>query len=229
MIVFCQDKRRRDAVLRTPDLNGIDYLEVMGDPGCGKQLALTFLKDARALNLVADNVQLSGDTALSLTSIQPATNQDPLTLTIDLGKTGDFSRYTLALVTSLQDPDPPRGIDPQLSSVSFSFKAGCPTPVDCLPTDCCPQTPRNPPDIHYLARDYDGFRQAMLDRMAVLAADVGRDPRRRHGRRNGRDAGLRRRPRQLSPGRGEYGGLHRHRPKPHLPASPRAPGGLPGQ
>ena len=64
MIVFCQDKRRRDAVLRTPNLNGIDYLEVMGDPGCGKQLALTFLKDARALNLVADNVQLSGDTAL---------------------------------------------------------------------------------------------------------------------------------------------------------------------
>ena len=35
-------------------------------------------------------------------------------------------------------------------------------------TTCCPSSPATPPDIHYLARDYDGFRQAMLDRMAVL-------------------------------------------------------------
>ena len=181
MILFCQDKRRRDLVLQTPNLNGIDYLEVIGSAGCGKQLALTFLKDARSLQLTAANIQLTGDTSIGVTSIHPATNQDPLTITIVLGQTGDFSRYSLALVTSAQDSDPPPGIDPQLASVSFSIKAGCPTPVDCLPSDCCPQTPLTPPDIHYLARDYDGFRQAMLDRMAVLlptwdethAADIG--------------------------------------------------------
>ncbi len=39
MIAFCQDKRRRDLVLQTPGLNGIDYLEVLGASGCGKQLA----------------------------------------------------------------------------------------------------------------------------------------------------------------------------------------------
>jgi hypothetical protein len=181
VILFCQDKRRRDLVLRKPGLNGIDYLEVIGDPGCGKQLALTFLKPAGGLQLTTANVLLTGDTAIDVLAVQSATDENPYTVTIDLGQTGDFARYTLALVTSAQDPDPPQGIDPQLANVGFSFKAGCPTPVDCLPVQCCPATPLAPPDIHYLARDYDGFRQAMLDRMAVLlptwdethAADIG--------------------------------------------------------
>ena len=180
MILFCQDKRRRDLVLQTLGLNGIDYVEVIGNPGCGKQLALTFLKPAAGLNLTSCNIQLTGDTAIEVTDIQPA-SQDPLTWTISLSQTGDFSRYSLALVTSAQNPVSPPDIDPQLASVSFSFKAGCPSPVDCLPSHCCPATPLTPPDIHYLARDYDGFRQAMLDRMAVLlptwdethAADIG--------------------------------------------------------
>jgi hypothetical protein len=168
VILFCQDKNRRDLVLQTPNLNGIDYLEVIGMAGCGKQLALTFLKDPTNLALTAANIQLTGDTVLTITGIQQAAAADPHTITIQLGQTGDFSRYSLALVTSAQNPDPPTGIDPQLANVSFSFKAGCPTPVDCLPSNCCPQTPLTPPDINYLARDYDGFRQAMLDRMAVL-------------------------------------------------------------
>jgi hypothetical protein len=168
VILFCQDRRRRDLVLATQGLNGIDYLEVSGDPGCGKQLVLTFLKDARGLNLTPDNLLLTGDTVLTITGIQPATAQDPMSITIDLGQTGDFARYDLALVAGPRNADPPTGIDPRLAGVSFSFKAGCPSPVDCLPSDCCPATALNPPDIHYLARDYDGFRQAMLDRMAVL-------------------------------------------------------------
>jgi hypothetical protein len=173
MILFCQDKRRRDLVLQTPNLNGIDYIEVLGKTGCGKQLALTFLKDARGLQLGAVNVALTGDTVIPVTDIQAADNANPLTVTISLGDPGDFSRYTLALVAGAESPDPPPGIDPILASVSFSFKAGCPTPVDCLPSDCCPQTVLAPPDIHYLARDYDGFRQAMLDRMAVLLPTWG--------------------------------------------------------
>src|SRR5205807_7109757 len=93
----------------------------------------------------------------------------PLTLVLDLDRTGDFSTYTLSLVTGPDNPDPPDGLDPQLASVDFSFKAGCPTPADCLPDNCCPWTLQRPPDINCLAKDYDGFRQAMLDRIAVLA------------------------------------------------------------
>jgi hypothetical protein len=181
MMLFCQNKNRRELVLLTPGLNGIDYLEVLGMAGCGTQLALTFLKNAANLALTAANIQLTGDTALTITGIQAATAADPLTVTISLNQTGDFSSYTLTLVTGAQNPDPPPGIDPQLASVPFSFKAGCPTPVDCQKSSCCAATTLAPPDINYLARDYDGFRQAMLDRLAVLlpawdethAADIG--------------------------------------------------------
>ena len=46
MIYFCGQSARRELVLATPGLNGIDYLEVPGPPGCGTQLVITFLKDA---------------------------------------------------------------------------------------------------------------------------------------------------------------------------------------
>jgi hypothetical protein len=168
MIAFCKDKQRSELILQTPGVNGLDYLEVLGAPGCGNQLALTFLKDARALALMPANISLTGDTVLQVTNILPATAEDPLTVTVQLDGTGDFSPYTLTLVVSATNSDPPPGIDSQLNTATFSFKAGCPTPVDCRTSQCCPSTLAAPPDIHYLARDYDGFRQAMLDRIAVL-------------------------------------------------------------
>lgn len=171
MIAFCRDKRRRDLVLQTQGLNGIDYLEVLGAAGCGTQLAVTFLKDARSLALSPDNIVITGDTAPQITSIHTPTGSDPLTVTVVLDSTGDFSSYTFTLVIGGGNSDPPTGIDPQLASVDFSFKAGCPSPVDCLQQNCCPAPSIVPPDIHYLARDYDGFRQAMLDRLATLVPD----------------------------------------------------------
>jgi Baseplate J-like protein len=168
VIAFCKDKQRRDLVLQKRGLNGLDYLEVLGPAGCGNRLALTFLKDARGLALTPANISLTGDTALQVTSILLATAEDPFTITVQLNGTGDFSPYTLTLTTSQTNADPPAGIDPQLNSATFSFKAGCPTPVDCVQPKCCPSTLASPPDIHYLARDYNSFRQAILDRIAVL-------------------------------------------------------------
>ena len=182
MIYFCAQKNRRDLVLRSATLNGIDYLEVLGDqPGCGKQLAITFLKDARTLNLVADNVAIGGNTPLQIVSIDAATNEEPLVIVITLDQTGDFSPYTLSLLAKAGGIDPPRGLDPQLSTVAFSFKAGCPSPVDCRTDNCCPPPSQAPPDINYLAKDYASFLQVMRDRLSVLvpgwtemhAADMG--------------------------------------------------------
>ena len=171
MIAFCRDKRRRDRVLQTPGLNGIDYLEVPGTAGCGTRLAVTFLKDPRDLALSPANIAVTGDTTTTVTSIEPPHSSDPLTITVVLDATGDFSPYTLSLITGDKNPDPPAGVDSQLASVDFSFKAGCPTPVDCRQPSCCPAPNIPAPDIHYLARDYDGFRRAMLDRMATLVPD----------------------------------------------------------
>lgn len=172
MIFFCAQKNRRDRVLHSATLNGIDYLEVLTDhPGCGRQLAVTFLKDARGLQLAVDNIRVSGDAPLQVTGVQAATAGEPLLVMITLDRTGDFSTYALSLVDSPAGPDPPPGIDPALASVDFSFKAGCPSPVDCRAQPCCPPPPVAPPDINYLAKDYPGFLQVMRDRLSVLAPD----------------------------------------------------------
>jgi hypothetical protein len=192
VIYQCGQAARRELVLATAGLNGIDYLEVLGPPGCGTQLAITFLKDATGLTLGPGNITLGGGAPVSVTAVTPAAAPDPDVVTVTLGQTGDFARYTLALVavpgTTDLAPDPPDGLDPALSAVSFSFKAGCPSPADCLcaggcPCDHCQPQPAlpAPPDINYLARDYDGLRQVILDRLAVLtpawterhAADLG--------------------------------------------------------
>ncbi len=171
MIAFCSSKQRRNLLLQTPGINGLDYMEVLGPRGCGDQLALTFLKDARGLSLTPENISLVGDTPLAVTGVSPATDDDPLTVTVQLNGGGDFSPYTLTLVQGSSNNDPPAGIDSQLSTASFSFKAACATPVDCKTVQCCPANLATPPDIHYLARDFAGLRQAMLDRIAALVPD----------------------------------------------------------
>jgi hypothetical protein len=181
MIYFCSQKNRRALVLQSANLNGIDYLELVGMSVCGKQLAVTLLKDARSIALTPANIVITGGTAVTISSITPATDEYPFVFIVNLEQTGDFSSYTLSLVAAPGITDPPAGFDPQLSSVDFSFKVGCPTPADCLLDTCCPAPVSAPPDINYLAKDYEGFRQVMLDRMATLspawqethAADLG--------------------------------------------------------
>ncbi len=181
MIYFCAQKNRRELVLQHAGLNGIDYLEVLGSPGCGTQLAVTFLKDATSLSLGPSRISITGGAPVQAVAVTAATPQEPTVVIVDLDQTGDFSMYTFVLVAGPGITDPPNGIDPQLASVDFSFKAGCPTPADCQPVTCCPPVLASPPDINYLAKDYSGFLQAMLDRLAVLvpgwtethAADLG--------------------------------------------------------
>lgn len=162
MIYFCTQSARRELVLQS-SLNGIDFLEVPGDPGCGTELEVTFLKDAQSLDLTVGEVTITGGAEVHPQSIAAATPDDPNVITISLDGTGDFSTYTLTLSAG--------GLDPQLATIDFSFKAGCATPSDCLASDCCPAPVISPPDINYLAKDYNGFRQVMLDRLAVLLPD----------------------------------------------------------
>jgi Baseplate J-like protein len=180
MIYSCgQDNRRALVAQPGSGLNGIDYLEVLGPPGAGTQLAVTFLKDATAVSLSPALISITGGTPVQVISVTGATAQDPAVVTVGLDRTGDFSTYTFALASGSA---PPAGIDPQLASVDFSFKAGCPTPADCGGgCTCGAGALARAPDINYLAKDYNGFLQTMLDRLAVLlpgwtethAADLG--------------------------------------------------------
>jgi len=169
VIYFCSQANRRELVLQSQTLNGIDYLEVLGDPGCGTRLTVTFLHDARPLGLTVANATLSGGAAVTVTSVEPIASDDAKTVTFELDQTGDFSTYTFTLVSAPDSSAPPAGLDSQLASITFSFKAGCPSPADCLPSDCCPSQLPAPPDVNYLAKDYGGFRQVIADRLAVLA------------------------------------------------------------
>jgi hypothetical protein len=172
MIYFCSQQKRRSLVLQQTSLNGIDYLEVCedGDCGCGNKLLVTFLHSATNLNLTLDQIRITSgsDVQVHLLDVVPASASAPRIVGVELKNTGDFSAYTFSLIANPDTSDPPDGIDPQLSSVDFSFKAGCDTAGDCAPSNCCPPSHAAPPDINYLAKEFDGFVQVMLDRLAVL-------------------------------------------------------------
>lgn len=196
MIYFCCDERRRHEV-RDPasGLNGIDFLEVLDTAAATeserqRKLSIHFLKDLTPGELTADNFLIEGGARIrEINVLSPVeTGAQANVLTIEVDQPGDFSIYTLRLVQDVNHAqgtggggEPPAGFDPVLSSVPFSFKVECPSDFDCRPQRACPPDPLDEPEIDYLAKDFNSFRQLMLDRMSVLlpqwqernAADVG--------------------------------------------------------
>ena len=210
MIYFCCDERRR-ALVRDSGLvdggkyNGIDFLEIDTEAPSQSdrqhQLRVHFLKPLDAGDLVKKNLLIEGGERIRGIEVKGA-NVDPndhkiLRVEVDNPSSatgaanagvGDFSIYTLRLVQDAQHAggtsgggQPPKGFDPVLSAVRFSFKVECPSDFDCRPERICPPESGTEPEIDYLAKDYNSFRQLMLDRMSVLmpqwrernAADLG--------------------------------------------------------
>ncbi|MGI9102240.1 MAG: putative baseplate assembly protein [Terriglobales bacterium] len=194
----CDDTRRRDALENQPPaspprapINGIDFLEVVDRPSDPENIRQTvlqvhFVLPLEPASLTAENVRIAGGerirtiTVIRADAAAASPPGDPKLLTVRVKEPGDFSTYTLRLVDPARPNLPPDGFDSVLSSVDFSFKAGCPSEFDCRPETCPP--PSNPKaDISYLAKDYASFRQLMLDRMATImpqwqernAADLG--------------------------------------------------------
>lgn len=176
---FCKNENRRRRVGQSTTLNGIDFLEVQADqtkldvhflhalpgPGAVDPVPADPSKELQAGNLViAGGVRLTG---IKVKTISRA--NEVLTIAVDAA--GDFSTYTLRLVTSPTDPAAPDGFDPQLAAVDFSFKVDCPSDFDCAPAPVCPPEVLLEPEIDYLAKDYESFRRLMLDRLSVLVPD----------------------------------------------------------
>lgn len=183
----CCDDFRRTAVLHHPDLNGIDFLEVVDnltDPDDIRQTVLKvhFLKELVPGSLQLKNVIIEGGerikniqvtnilvSAADLPLASPPDEELNKVLLVKVKEAGDFSTYTLRLVREKDDKNPPPGFDPVLSSVEFSFKVLCPSDFDCKPQNNCEKEIEETPEINYLAKDYASFRQVMLDRMTLLA------------------------------------------------------------
>jgi hypothetical protein len=168
----CRDEQRREDV-RAASVFGLDYVEVADQ----QQLTLNvfFLGKAPAA-IGAANVVLTGGRRIrdvQITNVRVQRQPDPTLddyLEVRVNKAGDFSNYTISLVNAVNGQptsQPMDGFDPRYNQVCFSFKASCPTDLDCKQPCTCPPPQRTQPDIDYLAKDYESFRQLILDRMAL--------------------------------------------------------------
>ncbi len=167
----CQQDDRRDAVRSFKGRTGLDYVEVMDDQ---VTLYVYFLGKLPPV-LVTKSAALAGHftigggrrilgASIHITGVAPVVSPDPekddyLVLTLD--RSGDFSTYTLRM-TGVENTDP------RYSSVCFGFKVNCPSDLDCAPACNCEPPALDEPQINYLAKDYSGFDQLILDRLALL-------------------------------------------------------------
>ena len=202
MKYYCCDQRRREVVKLNGTLNGLEYLEVhdSGIPGDPTRQLTLFLKFLRAVpvTLGKDNFRIEGGERIKSVDIAwvaianalPASEPPGLVdglvpldqfMVIRTKIYGDFSLYTLRLLSGAGSDTPPAGFDPRLSEIQFSFKVQCESDFDCASVTPCPTPPATNPRLDYLAKDYASFRRLMLDRMSVLmpdwfsrnAADIG--------------------------------------------------------
>ncbi len=178
---WCQDERRSgDLLAPAHPLNGVDFVEFVRDLGAPPaqrfRLDVRFLKapppgliGAPAAFSVIGGVRVVNLRVLSVAA-DPGT---PLGLHVYLDREGDFSTYVLRV----EDP----ALDPERAEARFGFKAGCPTEFDCRVRPDCPPPPLAEPALDYLAKDYQSFRQLMLDLIPLrnpgwverLPADLG--------------------------------------------------------
>ncbi|HET8835197.1 MAG TPA: hypothetical protein VFN08_10725 [Gemmatimonadales bacterium] len=171
---------RLDALLGQTQITGIDFVSV--DPG-QTILDVFFLLEPAAMgppafigSIAANQLRIyaTGEADVEVAGVAWAVVDGRDVLRITTTSPGGFDPYRLHIVH-------PR-IDPYYNDVVFSFKANCPSDLDCAtgPRDC-PVDPQPDPRIDYLARDWRSLRQALLDFTAErwpewqdrLEADVG--------------------------------------------------------
>jgi hypothetical protein len=171
----CLDDTKRRAEVRHQRLTGLDWLEV--EPS-QKELRVGFVGKAPDW-IGPENVRISGGVRernikvmdVRLESSDEEDLDDVMVVAVD--RTGDYSTYRLEIVERDESGHltgrTPHGFDLRYSGIDFSFKADCRTDQDPLGGPGCPEEETPPAAINYLAKDYQSFRQLMLDRMALTA------------------------------------------------------------
>lgn len=172
--LYCRDDKDRRQLSRSAPLNGLDYLEVGDDQ---RHLTVFFLEKAPPW-ITAKHLRIDGGERVrdirvldvKITRSEDPEQDDCMTMTVD--QPGDFSSYTLCIL-ELDEAGKPTGqapadFDPRYTCLCFSFKAGCPSDLDCHAGPVCAEPVRVEPAIDYLAKDYASFRRLILDRLALL-------------------------------------------------------------
>jgi hypothetical protein len=179
----CREQQRRDLVAAATDgngqpfLNGIDFLEV--SPADHQTLVVHFVRNLPGQPggvpagppLTPANFRIDGGVRIGDVRVEAVSSTSNGVITLTTNHAGDFSTYTLRVVTSPVIDEPPSGFDPLLAAVDFSFKVHCESEFDCARREACPAEPLAAPHINYLAKDYASFRQLALDRLAAIMPD----------------------------------------------------------
>jgi hypothetical protein len=154
-----ESKDRRAALLASTSFNGIDFVEIAN--AAQTSLVVHFLNGVPVGNLSSQPTITGGETipavpVLPVSAGDWGYDEGHLVLRLRVAAPGDFSTYTLTIHHPV--------LDPFFDHAPFSFKALCPSDLDCetLPPVCPPATTEVPP-INYLAKDFLSFRQALLD------------------------------------------------------------------
>ncbi|HEU5200746.1 MAG TPA: baseplate J/gp47 family protein [Ktedonobacterales bacterium] len=162
-----EQKDRLQALLAPTNttLNGIDFVEIASADQTS--LRVHFLNKVPVQGTVSQ-VQITGGETIPTVAVNPINHVTdwgadaegrPL-LKLSVGAPGDFSFYTLTLTSS--------ALDRFYNHTTFSFKALCPSDLDCAPPPpVCPPEPGNAPPIDYLAKDFLSFRKALSDFSAL--------------------------------------------------------------
>src|SRR6266853_2799914 len=163
-------KDRRAALLASTSFNGIDFVEVANDEQT--LLRVHFLNAVSLIGTLSPKVTIDGGETIRTVAVDAiddgtdwSFDGNHVVLDLTVAAPGDFSNYTLKLESlAIQSPL----LDPFFASATFSFKARCPSDLDCEPTTPpCPPVQADVPPIDYLARDFLSFRQALLDFSAL--------------------------------------------------------------
>lgn len=165
---------RRSLVVGSSMFNGIDFVEVADDTQ--KVLRVHFLNDVNlAFSLDDPPATITGGESIPTVAVNPVNDaedwgqdDDHLVLRLTVEAPGDFSTYTLTIHQKEPLASGSPRIDPYFARSVFTFKARCPSDLDCqAPPADCPPPPADAPPIDYLAKDFLSFRQALLDFSAL--------------------------------------------------------------
>jgi hypothetical protein len=154
--------RRQLLLLQGAKWNGIDYVEVAADQ---RTLYVHFLNDVAVAGTLegAHPVTIDGGEVIPRVPLAPveasafgADEQGRPVLRLIAEAPGDFSTYLLTISSS--------ALDHHFASAPFTFKAGCPTELDCqAPPPGAPTEPGEQVTIDYLAKDFASFTRALSE------------------------------------------------------------------
>ena len=165
---------RRQLLLEAPgallsglDLNGIDYVDVAPSQ---TQLFVHFLNPVTVQGHLSGKhpVTITGGEVITNITVNPideatdwsADSEGRPVLTLTVTAAGDFSTYLLTI--------PSDRLDPFFRQVPFTFKANCPSTLDCAaPAPSCPEPAAEQVSIDYLAKDFASFQQALSEFSAL--------------------------------------------------------------